>query len=287
MVGSEQPRIKIALTGASGFVGGYVLEALAQKSVDITAYYHKSKPNITDENSIHWQQLDIGDIGNGPFQAMGRPDVLVHLAWGGLPNYRDNFHTLEELPRQKRFLKALIDDGLQSLFVVGTCFEYGMVDGCLSEKMTPKPHLAYGEAKVQLLDYLIDLQKKLNFKLTWGRLFYLFGDGQGEKSLFSQFQKAVVDGDATFNMSAGEQERDFLPIEIAAEIIANLALKRRDAGIVNICSGKPTKVRSLVEGWRKELDAKIDLNLGFYPYPDYEAMAFWGDDRKLKQLLEG
>jgi dTDP-6-deoxy-L-talose 4-dehydrogenase (NAD+) len=29
----------------------------------------------------------------------------------------------------------------------------------------------------------------------------------------------------------------------------------------------------------------IELNLGYYPYPDYEAMSFWGDNKKLQQII--
>jgi hypothetical protein len=31
--------------------------------------------------------------------------------------------------------------------------------------------------------------------------------------------------------------------------------------------------------------SKIKLNLGFYPYSPIEPMEFWGDNRKLKQIL--
>jgi dTDP-6-deoxy-L-talose 4-dehydrogenase (NAD+) len=29
------------------------------------------------------------------------------------------------------------------------------------------------------------------------------------------------------------------------------------------------------------------MNLGHYPYPDYEPMAFWGNRRRLDQILNG
>ena len=30
---------------------------------------------------------------------------------------------------------------------------------------------------------------------------------------------------------------------------------------------------------------KIKLNLGYYPYSDYEPLAFWGDNTKLKLII--
>jgi len=86
-------------------------------------------------------------------------------------------------------------------------------------------------------------------------------------------------------MSEGEQLRDFLPVSDMADFAVNLALKQADAGIVNICSGKPISVRGLVEQWLTESGSTMKLNLGHYPYPDYEPMAFWGNPEKLEKLL--
>jgi dTDP-6-deoxy-L-talose 4-dehydrogenase (NAD+) len=87
-------------------------------------------------------------------------------------------------------------------------------------------------------------------------------------------------------MSGGEQLRDYLPVEEVARQIVRLAMARRDIGIVNICSGKPISVRRLVEQWLCERNWQIELKLGYYPYPDYEPMAFWGDRTRLDANLE-
>lgn len=86
-------------------------------------------------------------------------------------------------------------------------------------------------------------------------------------------------------MSSGEQLRDFLPVEEVASYLVTLALDTSGSGTVNVCSGKPVSVRSLVEKWRTEQDWDIELDLGYYPYPDYEPMAFWGSNRRLHDLL--
>jgi dTDP-6-deoxy-L-talose 4-dehydrogenase (NAD+) len=40
-----------------------------------------------------------------------------------------------------------------------------------------------------------------------------------------------------------------------------------------------------VENFLREAKKEIKLNLGYYPYPDYEPKAFWGDVKKLKKLI--
>ena len=86
-------------------------------------------------------------------------------------------------------------------------------------------------------------------------------------------------------MSGGEQLRDYLPVTEVAEHLVSLATEAKNAGVVNVCSGMPTSVRSLVERWIVANGWSIRMNLGHYPYPDHEPLAFWGDATKLKQYV--
>jgi dTDP-6-deoxy-L-talose 4-dehydrogenase (NAD+) len=87
-------------------------------------------------------------------------------------------------------------------------------------------------------------------------------------------------------MSGGEQLRDYLPVTEAAGILAQLAIQGCDAGAVNVCAGRPVSVRALVERWIAEHGWSVAPDLGRYPYPDYEPLAFWGDRRRLDAALE-
>ena len=112
----------------------------------------------------------------------------------------------------------------------------------------------------------------------------MYGQGQNPNSLFSQLDKALTNGDAVFNMSGGEQVRDYLPVEKMATYIVDIALQNKITGIINCCSGVPVTVKELVETYLKERNKNISLNLGYYPYSDYEPMRFWGDNSKLKSI---
>lgn len=277
--------MKIAVTGATGFIGRHVLAELGARSVESVALVRAASIGLGHSNS-GVVQLDLHDAPANAFDLMGRPDVLIHLAWSGLPNYKSLHHFEHELPAQYRFLKNLIESGLQNLVVAGTCFEYGMQSGSLSEDIVPQPSNPYGFAKDTLRCQLEYLKSAHPFHLTWARLFYLYGEGQAENSLLPQLRQAVERGDPVFNMSGGEQLRDYLPVTEVARHLVALALARKDMGAVNVCSGTPISVRKLVESWIKENGWSIALNLGHYPYPDYEPLAFWGDRKKLDSLQE-
>lgn len=268
--------MKVAVTGASGFIGHHVLAELFRHPLNIVAVT-RDATRLKQSGSATIVEMDIAEPPPDCFQQMGAPDVLIHLAWDGLPNYKSLHHFETELPRQYRFLKAMIEGGLQTLMVTGTCFEYGMQSGALTATTHTMPTNPYGHAKDVLRQQLEYLKQTKPFNLTWGRLFYIYGEGQSGTSLYSKIKEAVAGGNKIFNMSGGEQLRDYLPVEDVARQIVQLAMIRSDIGVVNICSGKPISVRRLVEQWIHENNWKIDLNLGYYPYPDYEPMAFWGE----------
>ncbi len=278
--------MRIAVTGATGFVGGHVLRALAGNGHALVATVRPGGGPGRFPDGIETLAMDLADAGANPYASLGRPDVLVHLAWAGLPHYGSAHHLDIELPRQRRFLEACLRGGLPHLVVAGTCLEYGLREGELREDMAAEPGTAYGRAKKSLCESLMALRAELGFGLTWLRLFYVYGEGQAAGSLYSQLQAALQGGDAVFPMSPGDQSRDFLPVEQAAAVIAALAVQRADAGIVNICSGKPTPVLALVQDWLRQDGSSMALDTGRYPYPGHEPFQAWGNRDKLDSLLE-
>ena len=110
------------------------------------------------------------------------------------------------------------------------------------------------------------------------------GPGQNANSLLAKVDAAIAAGIPTFDMSAGEQLRDYVPVQEVAEQLVFLLEHPDASGIFNICSGEPVSVRRLVERHVKERDARIRLNLGVIPYPVYEALAFWGSPDKITSL---
>jgi nucleoside-diphosphate-sugar epimerase len=281
---------RILVTGATGFIGNHVVEELLKNNFEVIASSLNEEKAKTFSwfSNVEYISLNLAALDDkiNYVSFFNNPDAVIHLAWEGLPNYRSLFHFEKNLIANYSFLKNLIVNGINNVNVTGTCFEYGMQQGCLSEDMVAMPTNPYALAKDALRNFLEELRKIHSFNLKWIRLFYMYGRGQSAYSLLSQLDKALRNNVKTFNMSLGEQERDYLPIEKVAEYIVKIMKQDAVNGIINCCSGKPVTIKAFVENYLKETNKSISLNLGYYPYPDYEPMHFWGDNTKLKTIIK-
>ena len=278
----------VVVTGGTGFIGRHLVSELLARGHRVTVIAR----DINRFREFPWAERasfiasDLMADATDYVSQCGEVDVLAHLAWPGLPNYRDLFHLERNLPTAYQCVRAFVEAGCGQVLVTGTCFEYGLQEGCLSEELPPQPSNPYGVAKDSLRRFLEMLQTKCDFRLQWARLFYMHGRGQNSKSLLALLDTAIERGDSVFNMSGGEQLRDYLPVSRVAALLAMICETREFSGVVNVCQGRPISVRRLVEQHLESRGAKIDLNLGYYPYPDYEPLAFWGDNTRLRSLEE-
>ena len=277
--------MKVALTGGTGFIGQHVRKLLAKSSHEVLLVV-RDQAKISELGANEkFVIADISEDCEDWFNYLGRPDVLLHLAWGGLPNYLDSYHVEVELPFQTRFLSRVVSSGLTKLVVTGTCYEYGLTRGALIESQVTNPNTPYGIAKDRLRKSLSDLRSEFEFDLTWARIFYPYGDGQSEMSIYSQLRAAISKGDQQFKMGSGKQILDFISVEKVASDLVSLTTRCAGVGIVNIGSGNPQSVLDFVKNQVRALGAQLEPLVGALPDRNFESQSFWADETKLLDLL--
>jgi nucleoside-diphosphate-sugar epimerase len=281
-------KMKVLVTGATGGLGTLVCENLINLGCTVIATSRnpekaKSWELITKVKYIAYDFSHKSE--KNLFEYFEKPDTVIHLAWDKLNNYRAPEHLSKLLDEHKNFLTNLIINGCNNISVTGTCYEYGLQSGELEEHLPSEPGLPYPEAKNLLRIYLQDLKSKYEFQLKWIRIFYVFGEIKDRVNLYTHLLKAVHENQESFNMSGGEQIRDFLsPKEIARNIV-KISLQTCEDGIINCCSGKPVILKDFIKTFLHQNNYSIKLNLGVFPYPDYEPMECWGSVKKLQKAI--
>lgn len=271
--------MKISIIGGTGFLGNHLVEELLSRDIKLFV----TGTNINKAKNYNWfKKVDFFELNlNDPeninlYKKLASSDKLINLSWEGLPNYNKSFHYEFVLMKQYLFLKKMVEYGIKEIVVTGTCLEYGKRNGPLDVSMLTNPVNPYALAKDTLRKFLFTLKNDHTFNLKWLRLFYMYGKGQSKYSILSQLESAIQNGDKLFNMSNGDQERDYLPVNEVANQITNISLIENKSDIFNVCSGVPITIRELVRNYIDSHNASIDLNYGYYPYSEHEAMSFWG-----------
>ena len=279
--------MKIAITGATGFIGQHVRNVLAKTDNDVVLVVRHVE-RVGDKSAR--EEIVAADLSQARtdwFELFGRPDVVLHLAWGGLPNYMDCYHVDVELPTQLRFLTALVKSGLKKLVVTGTCYEYGISSGALSEDQETNPNTPYGIAKDRLRKELFELRSTQHFDLTWARIFYPYGEGQASHSLYSLIKSAVNSNRPELLLSSSDSVLDFISVIDLSEILTLLTINFGGVELVNLGSGHPTSVIDFARDLANANDWSLNFRSGLEPSRTYEATSFWSNSSKLTELLSG
>lgn len=277
--------MRFLITGATGFIGRSVVRHTLNAGHEVTAPV-RSMTKASAALPVDHPLLTVEECESlSTFESSRNHDALIHLAWEDVGAHTNPKNLLQNTNDQFLFLTRLIDSGVKNLTVAGTCLEYGLTEGCLAEDGRLNPVSFYGLAKTTLSRMLsIHCQTAPGVDLKWLRYFYVYGPHQRPQSLLRQLMASIENGDEAFNMSPGDQLRDFIHVETLAHNTLMVAQQNVITGPINIGNGKPTKVLDFVEELIRLSKARISLNKGHYPYHPYEPFAFWANTEKMSLI---
>lgn len=211
----------------------------------------KNRIAVTDHRFLGID-LDILANANNPdiFKHLHEPDVCIHLAWEDGFSHQSIRH-INSLSAHYAFLTNIIESGCRNISVIGSMHEVGYYEGEITENTPCAPLSAYGVAKNslrQLMEIYVG-DRAVSFK--WLRAFYIFGDDENSRSIFSKILKLEKEGVTTFPFTDGKSKYDFVDVEVLAKQISLASVQDDITGIINVCSGKPISQAELWSNWVK------------------------------------
>lgn len=255
---------RVLVTGATGFVGRGTLAPLRARGFEVHAVSSRSGPTAAD--GVHWHEADL--LADSPAELMRAiaPTHLLHLAWYAEPGaFWSSSRNLGWVQASLRLLEAFAESGGRRAVIAGTCAEYEWQDRTVcDETVTPcRPATLYGASK-HALHLIAEAYARLNdISLAWGRIFFVFGPGEDPARLGGSVARALALGEPA-PCSHGEQLRDFLYSEDLADAFAAL-LDSGVEGAVNMASGRPVRMRDLVQALAAAAGRPDLIQLGARP----------------------
>lgn len=273
--------MKILVTGANGYLGQGIVRSILNNGHCVVATDFNTQ--FVDERA---ERIDCNlfEVDN-PYSFFGEPDVLLHLAWrDGFVHY-SSAH-IDDLPKHYAFIKKMVDGGIQQVTVMGTMHEIGFFEGSINESTPCHPTTPYGIGKNALRDLTQMICKQKNIVFQWLRGYYIVGNSKFGSSIFSKITAAVDEGKTEFPFTLGQNQYDFIDYPDFCAQVAAVVGQKNEQGIINICSDKPEKLADRVERFIKENDYRIKLQYGAFPDRPYDSKAIWGDDTKIRKIME-
>ena len=247
--------MKLLVTGASGFIGSYLLNILDNSNYDVHATYRENKPNKTFKKT-NWYQLDL--LENFEVENLIRtikPDHIIHLAWyTEHGKFWDSPLNNEWVDASINLFKSFKSIKGKKFISCGTKAEYfdgEFMDEHLNstfeckEDMISNPDSIYGKSKNFLHEQLRDLDKEGNQSLVWARVFDTYGPYEDKKKFCSYVINNAINNKKVecINPSLGI---DFLHVYDIARAY-KIILDSDFIGTVNISSGKAVELRDIAK----------------------------------------
>ena len=270
---------KILITGATGYIGTNLCDALLKKNYDIHALVRSQARNKNPHITVH--PLDLMDREKvASFLAQNRFETLVHLAWYVGPKCQISPLNIDWLESSLHLIKTFWENGGKTVLVSGSMSEYDFSYGWCTENKTPlnSPSL-YGQTKAALYQILEKFCKFHPLNLKWARIFNIYGLNEKKTRLIPYVINAMLNGEEV-NVSHCCQMQNYLHITDVAEALVRF-LESNATGAVNIAADTPVRLKDMLEICKREIGYPKAINYGALA-PSFEQIFLSGDISRLK-----
>ena len=279
---------KILVVGGSGFIGYHLIKRLVKLKFITHSISTKKPKKIREIKRVKYIICDISKKSQLTKKIKTPYDYVVNL--GGHVNHTDKRQTYNShYLGCKNIIQTLLEKNIKiKKFVqIGSSIEYGKIKSPQKELTKINQNQLssiYGKSKLKSSMLLLSYFKKFNFPCTILRLYLTYGPKQD----FNRFLPIIIKSclnKKNFSCSDGRQLRDFTYIDdVINAIVKSLSNKKTNGQIINIGSGRPLKIKKIIEQIRRITRGGIP-NYGAIKLRKDEIIKLYPSTTKAKKLL--
>ena len=250
----------ILIVGGTGFIGYHLAKKALQKNWKVTSISSRPPKKLRYLSKVEYLLCDITNKNNLKKKIRKSFNYVVNL--GGYVDHTNKKKTFKShYIGCKNLAEIFLNKRPLSFVQMGSSIEYGHSKSPQKENIKCNPKLLksiYGKAKLLSSLYLIKIFKEKKFPSTILRLYLTFGPRQDANRFLPILIKGCLKN-KKFACSNGNQLRDFVYVnDVVDAILKSLKNKNARGQIINIGSGKPKKIRKIIEQVKK-------ISKGGYP----------------------
>lgn len=260
---------KVLITGGTGFIGKNVVNELINRGYEVHSLVYP--PFAPEQKGLVQYEMNLLDFNTlDTFFKNHSFENLIHLAWYVGPKCHVHDLNLDWTIATLNLLKFFKESGGKKFLGAGTISEYEYKYGYLVEDQTPTdPQTLYGNSKNAIFNIAKVFCKQNNIDFKWPRIFNLYGPAEKPQRLMPSVINSCLKGEDV-KVSDCLKFQDYLHVEDTARGIVDV-FESDIQGAVNICSGKPVQLRTIVEKIAQLTNFKGNILWGAIP-------AAFGDD---------
>ena len=266
--------MRALVTGASGFVGRHLAAYLEHQGWDVAVAAHLSATETTLEQVVR----------------DAAADSVFHLAGLTTASHAADLYAANVVLTARLLYAIERLSSPPTIVLIGSAAEYGRVtpsDLPVREDQACRPVTDYAISKyAQTLMGLARAQSGMPVVIA--RLWNPVGPGMPRRLALASFAHQIAAfprPGGTLHVGNLDVERDFLDVREAARLIAGLARNPDAIGtLVNVCSGRPYRLRPLVEAMAAKAERTVEIVVEPHRLRPGEPPVLFGDTSRLAAL---
>lgn len=260
---------KILITGADGFIGRHLVDALLDESVEIYAIvypgnniYHNKKTVL-----LHVVEMDLNQYPNYISFFPNDIDTMYHFAWQGIsPESRNRFEIQSSnLALTISCLHMAKELGISKIIFPGSTNEYLYYGKPINKYALPSPSNAYGATKVALRYLCSSFCKEHDIEFIYAIITGIYASDRRDSNVIYYTIDKLLAGKKP-SLSKLEQLWDYVYIDDAVRALIAIGNYGINEAVYAIGHGDNWPLRNYIETIHDIINSSIPLGIGEIPY---------------------